>query len=398
MQIPALMRGFKPWSIFIALLVLILCAAYLLGGSDSTDEEEGMDLPLVSAEVVRRQDLSIFYHALGTVTAFNTVTVRSQVDGALMKVLFQEGQQVSQGALLAVVDPRPYQAALQQAQGGVQETQAQLRNAEIDLARYQGLFAEDSIARQTLDTQEALVAQYRGTLQTNRAAVAQAQINLEFCEIRAPITGRLGLRQLDVGNLVHSSESTPLVVITQTQPIHVQFSLPEQQSVRIREHLTEQKPLAVEAYTANAQTLLATGVLASVDNQIDSATGTLKFKALFENTKEALFPNQFVTVRLLAERLDKVLAVPEYAVQPGQQESFVYVVTTEGMINRRSVVLGASDGALVQILSGLSEGERVVSEGVDDLRDGMEVEVAEPSAQTQSSLAEPASDAVEAGA
>ena len=316
------------------------------------------------------------YNALGTVTAFNTVVVRSRIDGELVKVLFEEGQRVKAGDLLAVIDPRSYRAALDEAEGTLQQNQAQLRNAEIDLQRYQDLLAQDSIARQTLDTQQALVNQYRGTLKANQASVDQAKRNLQFSQIRAPIGGRLGLRQVDVGNQISAGDTTGLVVITQVQPINVVFSLPEPQLPLIRQQLAAGKPLPVEAFDRNQQLALASGALASIDNQIDITTGTLKLKARFDNRDEALFPNQFVNVRLLAQTLSQVLVIPANAVQRGSQGVFVYVLDADNRVSMRTVTLGVTAEERLQVLSGLTAGERVVTEGVDRLRDGMQVKVA----------------------
>jgi multidrug efflux system membrane fusion protein len=296
----------------------------------------------------------------------------------LFKLLFTEGQEVMAGDVLALIDPRSYRAALEQAEGTQQRDQAQLRNAQIDLERYRGLFAQDSIAKQTLDTQEALVSQYQGTLKANQAAVNQAKLNLQFTEVRAPISGRLGLRKIDVGNLISAADTTGLVVITQVQPITVLFSLPEQQLPLIRRQLNSAKPLPVVALDRNQTLQLAAGELATLDNQIDISTGTLKLKARFANSDNALFPNQFVNVRLLAQTLTQALVIPANAVQRGTQGSFVYVLDSSDKVHLRNISLGATSGELLQVLSGLEAGERVVTEGVDRLREDMQVKVAVP--------------------
>ncbi len=376
------LRRARPWLISAAVLLALVLLVQQLAKPGSPDgsgkgPQAAADADfLVSASAVERTDLPVHYSALGTVTAFNTVTVRSRVDGELLKVLFEEGQLVKAGDLLAEIDPRSYRAALEQAEGTLQQNRAQLRNAEIDLQRYRGLFAEDSIARQTLDTQEALVNQYRGTLKANQASVDEARLNLQFCQIRAPIAGRLGLRQVDAGNLISAADTSGLVVITQVQPINVLFSLAEPQLPLIRQQLASGKPLPVEALDRSKQTVLATGVLATLDNQIDVATGTVKLKARFDNRDESLFPNQFVNVRLLAETLTQVLVIPANAVQRGSQGSFVYVLDGDNRVSLRTVTLGVSDDDHMQVLSGLQAGERVVTEGVDRLRDGMQVKVA----------------------
>lgn len=320
-------------------------------------------------------DFPLYYKALGTVTATNTVNVRSRVGGELVKINFKEGQRVKAGDLLAEIDPRSYQIALQQAEGTLAQNQAQLKNAQIDLERYKGLFAEDSIAKQTLDTQAALVAQYQGTIKTNQAAVGDARLNLDFTRIRAPISGRLGLRQLDVGNLVAANDTTALVVITQTQPITVVFTLPETELSTVLSRYRSGAKLPVQAWDRGDTQQLSVGVLSSLDNQIDTTTGTLKFKAGFENQDEMLFPNQFVNVRLLADTLKDVVLAPSAAMQFGTNGTFAYVMDGDNKVTIRSLKLGASDGDLTVVKEGLAKGERVVLEGTDRLRDGSEVEV-----------------------
>lgn len=333
----------------------------------------------VRLATVEQGDFAITLKALGTVTAYNTVNVRSRVDGELVKVLFEEGQKVKAGDLLAVIDPRSYQVALQQAQGALQENQAQLQNAELDLARYKGLYAQDSIAKQTLDTQQALVNQYRGSLKSNQADVATAKLNLDFTQIRAPISGRLGLRQLDIGNLVRSGDTTPLVVITQTEPISVVFTLPEGDLPAVLQRRRDGISLAVEAWDRGELLKLATGTLESLDNQIDTATGTVKLKARFDNAEQMLFPNQFVNVRLRVDNRPGATIVPSAAVQFGNQGTFVYVVDAESKVSIRPVVIAASDAERSLVSSGVEPGERVVLEGTDRLRDGGKVEVIERS-------------------
>ncbi|WP_263145769.1 MdtA/MuxA family multidrug efflux RND transporter periplasmic adaptor subunit [Pseudomonas sp. RIT-PI-AD] len=324
-----------------------------------------------------RSDFPVYHKALGTVTALNTVNIRSRVAGELVKVQFEEGQKVKAGDLLAVIDPRPYEVALQQAEGTLAQNQAQLKNAEIDLARYKGLYAEDSIAKQTLDTQQALLYQYQGTLKANQAAVAEARLNLQYTQIRAPIAGRLGLRQLDQGNLVAANDSTALVVITQTQPISVSFTLPEGDLPDVLERVRSGDSLSVEAWDRGDRKQLASGVLHSLDNQIDTTTGTLKFKARFENADETLFPNQFVNVRLRANVLARALRIPSAAVQVGARGTFVYVVGADNKVQLRTLETGPSDGEYTVVTKGVEEGERVVLEGTDRLREGAEVEVVE---------------------
>lgn len=320
-------------------------------------------------------DFPVYLKALGTVTALNTVNVRTRVAGELVKVNFQEGQAVKAGDLLAQIDPRSYRIALQQAQGTLGENMAQLKNAQVDFKRYRDLFAQDSIARQTLDTQEALVAQYQATVKTNAAAVEDAKLNLQFTEIRAPIAGRVGLRQLDAGNLLAANDSTAVAMVTQMQPISVAFTLPETQIDPVLERYRNGQALTVEAWDRADRQQVASGVLASPDNQIDTSTGTLKFKARFDNKQERLFPNQFVNVRLLVDTLRQVVLAPSAAIQFGTDGTFVYVLEGENKVRVRQLKVGASNGSVTVIENGLAAGDRIVLEGTDRLRDGGEVEV-----------------------
>jgi multidrug efflux system membrane fusion protein len=320
-------------------------------------------------------DFPLYYKALGTVTALNTINVRSRVAGELMKIAFEEGQMVKAGDLLAEIDPRPYQNALLQAEGTLLQNQAQLKNAQVDVERYRGLFKEDSIAKQTLDTAEALVGQYLGTVKTNQAAVNDAKLNLEFTKIRAPITGRVGLRQLDVGNLVAANDTTALAIITQTQPISVVFTLPENSLDTVLARYHSGAKLPVEAWDRGDMKIQARGVLQSLDNQIDVTTGTLKFKARYDNRDQALFPNQFVNVHLLADTLKDVVLAPSAAIQFGTNGTFVYAMDGDNKVKIRQLKVGASDGDNTVITEGLAVGDRVVLEGTDRLKEGSEVEV-----------------------
>ena len=385
---PSASRFSRPWLVGSAVLLGGLLLWWLLPAGDSPEQEkpEGpWDGPTpVRLTEVGQGDFHVELKALGTVTALNTVNVRPRVDGQLVKVLFEEGQLVKAGDLLAQIDPRPYRVALQQAEGALAQSQAQLRNAEVDLARYQGLYAEDSIAKQTLDTQAALVGQYRGTVKSNQAAVAEARLNLDFTEVRAPISGRLGLRQVDVGNLVGSGDTTPLVVITQVEPIAVNFTLPEKDLPPVLARVRDNQMLRVEAWDRGEQQLLAEGVLHSLDNQIDVATGTVKLKARFANAGEGLFPNQFVNVRLRVETRRQATLIPSAAVQYGARGTFVFVVGQDDKVQLRDVRIAASDGATSLVEEGVKVGERLVLEGTDRLKDGSEVQViGEPGALAQ---------------
>lgn len=332
-------------------------------------------------------DFPLYYKALGTVTALNTINVRSRVGGELVKIHFEEGQMVKAGDLLAEIDPRPYQNALLQAEGTLLQNQAQLKNAQVDVERYRGLYREDSIAKQTLDTAEALVGQFQGTVKTNQAAVNDARLNLEFTRIRAPIAGRVGLRQLDVGNLVAANDTTALAIITQTQPISVAFTLPENSLDTVLARYRSGAKLPAEAWDRGDTKLQATGVLQSLDNQIDVTTGTLKFKARYDNRDQSLFPNQFVNVRLLADTLKDVILAPSAAIQFGTNGTFVYALDGDKKVKIRQLKIGASDGENTVITDGLVAGDRVVLEGTDRLKDGSDVEVVNDPQQVPTSPA-----------
>jgi len=315
--------------------------------------------------------------AIGTVTAFNTVTVRSRVDGELQAVLFEDGQFVARGTLLARIDPRTYQVQLDEALGRQKQNAAQLENARRDLQRYRRLFEQNSIARQILDAQEAQVQQLQGTQQSDQAAVDRARLQLEYTRITAPISGRLGLRRVDQGNLVSSADV--LVTIAQTQPIAVLFTVPQ---AALPDVLAQTgQTLTVDVYDREETRRLATGVLMALDNEIDTTTGTLRLKARFDNTDQTLFPNQFVNVRLLVNTLDAPVTIPVAAAQYGSMGEFVYLVQDDDTVRMRPVVLGRGDGERIAVISGLSAGDRVVIEGTDRLRDGVRV-VPRDAAQT----------------
>jgi len=333
----------------------------------------------VKVATAMSQDIPIYMRSLGTVTAYNVVTVRSRVQGELVEVAFKEGQTVKAGDLLARVDPRAFQVQLDQALGTQLQNQALLANARRDLARYQTLFKQDSIARQQLDTQAALVSQYEGTRKTDQAAVDSARLQLDYARITAPISGRLGLRQVDKGNLVSTADTTGLVVITQTQPISVVFTLPETQLPDVVDQVRAGTSLVVEAYDRADTRRIATGVLETLDNQIDVATGTLRMKARFDNTDETLFPNQFVNVRLLVQTRQAATSIPTVAAQQGSSGSFVFVVKDDNTVDVRLVELGPIYRDRVAVNKGLANGERVVTEGTDRLRQGARVTVASAS-------------------
>ena len=329
----------------------------------------------IRAVPVRQETIDVQIRALGTVTPLNTVTVRARLDGALDKVLFTEGQRVTSGQLLAQIDPRPYEVALAQAQGQLNENAARLKNAEGDLTRYTKLSAEGLITKQQVTTQEALVQQYRGALQANEAQVNNAKLQLSYTRILAPINGRLGLRQVDAGNLIHANDTNGIVLITQMRPISVLFTVPEAELPAILEGLRKDRRMPVEAWDRNDKTLLTTGVLQTADNQIDTATGTIKLRAQFANPDEQLFPNQFVNIRLRVRRLPDATVIPTAAVQRASFGTFVYVVKDDKTVTIRRIALGPAEDDRVSVASGLAANEQIVLEGVDDLTEGAKVEV-----------------------
>lgn len=327
----------------------------------------------VGAATAGAADLPITFEALGTVTPLATVTVRTRINGQLVQVGFQEGRHVRKGEFLALIDPRPYQAALDQAEGQLARDKALLRNAEVDLVRYRQLVAEDSIARQQLDTQESLVRQYRATIVVDQALIDNARINLQYCRIVSPIDGRVGLRQVDEGNYVQTSDANGIVVITQMQPITVVFAIPQDDLPLVLARLRNGAELPVDAFDRAGTRRLGTGVLATVDNQIDTSTGTIKLKAQFDNADEQLFPNQFVNVRLLVDTVRGATVVPSAAVQRGAKGTYVYVVGADATASARLVTVGLSEGELTQVTHGIESGETIVTDGVDRLRDGIKV-------------------------
>ncbi|GME30076.1 MULTISPECIES: MdtA/MuxA family multidrug efflux RND transporter periplasmic adaptor subunit [Pantoea] len=344
------------------------------GGGDGTRRP----LAPVQATTATRQSVPQFLNGLGTVTAANTTTVRSRVNGDLLAIHFTEGQQVSAGDLLAEVDPRPYQVALTQAQGQLAKDQATLANARRDLARFEKLAKTSLVSQQELDTQRSLVSETLGTLKADEGGVASAQLNLTYSRITAPIAGRVGLKQVDVGNYVTSGDTTGIVVITQTHPIDVVFNLAENSIGSILQAQKSGQPLLVEAWDRSNQNLIASGKLLSLDNQIDVTTGTIKIKARFDNQDDTLFPNQFVNVRLKVNTLQDAVVIPPAALQMGNEGHFVWVVNSDNKVSKKSVMAGLQDSVKVVISAGLEAGERVVTDGLDRLTEGAKVEVVAP--------------------
>jgi multidrug efflux system membrane fusion protein len=335
----------------------------------------------VTVVAAKLGDVNVVQTALGTVTAARTATVRPRVDGLLQKVSFTDGQTVHPGEVLAEIDPAPFQVALEQAEGQLARDRAQLENAKVDLARYQGLLEQDSIAEQQVDQQAALVKQLEGTVKVDQAAVDNARLQLSYTRITAPIGGRLGLRQVDAGNIVRSSDANGIVVITQVQPIGVLFTIPQDVLPRVLARIRGGEKLPVEAWDRDQKAMLDRGTLVSTDNQIDVATGTVKLKAEMPNPQLKLFPNQFVNVRMVVDTLRNAVVVPSAAIQRNTQGTVVWVVKEDGTVSLRPVGTGPTEGLDTAIVSGLKAGERVVTDGVDRIREGAKVEPIEAGAK-----------------
>jgi membrane fusion protein, multidrug efflux system len=337
----------------------------------------GRTLAPVAVATARSGNVEVFLNGLGTVTPLRTVTVRSRVDGQLMRVLFKEGQVVKEGELLAEIDARSFQAQLLQAEGQMQRDQALLANARVDLERYRVLLKQDSIAEQQVSSQEALVRQMEGTVRVNQGQVDNARLQLSYTRVTAPIPGQLGLRQVDQGNIVRSGDANGIVVITQVNPITVLFTIPQDNLQTVLKRLQSGERIPVEAYDREQKVRLASGRLLTADNQIDTTTGTIKLKAQFPNDDNQLFPNQFVNVRMLVDTRENAITIPSSALQRGAQGLFVYVVNEDQTVSLRPVKTGVTEGTRVEVVTGLKARERVVIDGMDRLRDGMRVEIAE---------------------
>ena len=382
-RIPA-QEWYRHWWIWVLAVILLGVVAYGLlpkspgqttGGAAKSGPSPAQPSVPVTAVAAKTGDIGIYLTGLGSVTPIHTVTVKTRVDGELMKVYYKEGQIVHKGALLAEIDPRPYQAQLTQAQGQMIRDEALLRNARVDQERYRVLSSQDSIAEQQYATQKSLVSQLEGTVKFDQGQIDNAKLQTVYSRITAPVSGRLGLRIVDPGNIIHATDTTGLCVITQLEPITVIFTIPEDSLPPVLEKLRAGAHLAVDAYNREQTKKIATGTLLTVDNQIDPNSGTLRFRAEFANKDHMLFPNQFVNARLLLDTKWGATVVPTAAIQRSPQGTFVYLVKADQTVTVRQVKLGPSEGDETAIDAGLAPGDRVVVEGAERLREGSKVEL-----------------------
>src|SRR6202163_4427240 len=363
----------------LTILPIAAVCAILFGCSSSADPKQqkaqaaGPRAVSVATAQVQRQDVPVYLSGLGSVTAFNTANIKSRVDGQIMKVNVKEGQNVKQGELLIEIDSRPFQVQLDQMQAQLYRDQAQLRDAQLNLERYTSLIPSGSIAQQQVDTQKALVDQLRGTVRTDQAQIDNAKLQIVYCHITAPFNGRIGLRQVDPGNIAHASDANPMLVLTQLQPITVIFTLPEDVLPSVAEHM-QRATLEVDAFGRDDQTKLATGKLLTIDNQIDPATGTAKLKAVFNNTDNQLWPNQFVNANLLLETRKNSTVVPTAAILRGPQGTYVYAVNPDKTVQDKVVAISLTQGDTTVITNGLNPGDTVVTDGQDKLQRGSRIE------------------------
>ena len=374
---PALLRGWRPWAILGGAAVLGLVLFARGGKKDAAVNPAGRPVP-VSVSQARKGDMAVRLTGLGTVVSLESVTVKSRVDGQLLRVAFTEGQMVRAGDLLAEIDPRPFQVQLMQAEGQLAKDQSARDNALADLRRFQSLVQQGILSRQQLDTQGSSVTQYEAAMKADQAAVESAKLNLTYSRITAPTSGRVGLRLVDAGNMVRATDATGLATIAPIQPINVVFSVPADNIQQVLAQTAKNGRLPVEAWDRDLKTRLGSCALAAIDNQVDPATGTVKLKALFANDDRALFPNQFVNARLLVDTLREVVIVPTAAVQRGPQVSFVYIVKPDSTTELRVIEIQGTDGDETALRKGLSGGETVVTDGLEKLRPGSKVALPKP--------------------
>lgn len=383
------------WVILVLLLIGILAYVFL-GHREKTSRRVGSTTGVaqpVTVETVATGDMPVILTELGTVVPITNVTVQTRVEGYLMDVKFTEGQHVKKDDLLAIIDPRPYEVALHQYQGQLAQDQAQLERARIDNARYQKLIKQDSVAAMTARDQDFTVKQLEGTVKVDQALVDNQKLQLVYCHITAPVDGRVGIRAVDKGNYVTAGQSGGLAILTQMQPISVIFTLPQDQLPEVADQLRAGNPLQVEAWNSSNTQKIATGSVSSLDSQIDTATGTVRLRAIFPNEDEHLFPNQFVNARLLVKTLHNAIIVPSNALQTGPNGQFVYVVKSDNTVDVRNVKPGITDGTRTVVSDGLKPGDRVVTDGTDHLRAGAEVSIPadHPDTTKQQQDAHPAS-------
>jgi multidrug efflux system membrane fusion protein len=361
----------------VAVALVVLCGSFS-GCTSAVSKQQQAQAAApravsVAVAKVQQQDVPVYLTGLGSVTAFNTANIKSRIDGQIMEVNFKEGQNVKQGELLIVIDPRPYEVQLSQMQAQLFRDQALLSDAKLNLERYTSLIPSGSIAQQQVDTQKSLVDQLEGTVRTDQAQIDTARLQIVYCHITAPFTGRVGLRQVDKGNIVHASDTNPMLVLVQLQPIAVIFTLPEDQLPSVAQHM-KNSTLQVEAYSRDDQTKLATGKLQTIDNQIDQTTGTAKLKAVFDNTDNQLWPNQFVNANLLLETRKNSTVLPTAAILRGPQGTFVYAVKPDKTVEARTVTISLTQGNITTITTGLNPGDSVVTDGQDKLQTGSKIE------------------------
>jgi len=368
-------------------LILAICAA-LAGCSSQQAKNAKASTPPpaipVGVATVKQGDFNVYLNGLGSVEAFYTVSLKTRIDGQIMQVNFREGQDVNKGETLLVIDPRPYEVAMAQAQANLQKDEAQLTNAKAQYERNKVLYEQGVIAKQDLDTLQASFGTYEGTIASDKAAIKNAELNLTYCYIKSPIDGRIGLRQVDPGNYVTASGGTALLVITQLHPIAVIFTIPQDQLQQVRDHM-RQGPLEVDAYSSDDQTKLSTGKLLTIDNQIDATTGTVKLKAVFDNPDNNLWPNQFVNAHLLLETRKNAITAPAAALQRGPDGTFAYVVDANNTVQMRQLQVALTQGSTAVIASGLQADDKVVTDGQEKLQVGSRVAPQPPTRQNQSS-------------